>query len=196
MNNNILLCLRCNHCWKTRRNKIPKFCPKCKSPYWNKKRRLVKKEEIDNLVKEIINTNKDIINYSGGEFGVRDEGGIYFSVYNFKNLTEKNAGNPIVVGAFIFNEFAKKHHFIDGNKRTAYAISKMTMLLMRCYLKINYKTALPFILRIAEYNSNITFKDIVDWLKDNCVIINEKDISNYLNQVLVDLIVRLKYDEK
>lgn len=28
-------CLRCGHKW-TPRKKQPKYCPKCKSPYWNK----------------------------------------------------------------------------------------------------------------------------------------------------------------
>lgn len=31
-------CERCNHSWFPRMNAKPKFCPKCKSPYWNKKR--------------------------------------------------------------------------------------------------------------------------------------------------------------
>ena len=34
-----LNCLRCNHTWAPRKpNNIPKVCPKCKSPYWNKPR--------------------------------------------------------------------------------------------------------------------------------------------------------------
>ena len=33
-----LKCLRCNHTWISRLYKggIPKSCPSCKSPYWNK----------------------------------------------------------------------------------------------------------------------------------------------------------------
>ena len=35
-----LICKRCEHKW-VRRNwdSLPKVCPKCKSPYWNKERR-------------------------------------------------------------------------------------------------------------------------------------------------------------
>ena len=31
-------CKRCGHCWCLRRAKLPKICPCCKSPYWNKVR--------------------------------------------------------------------------------------------------------------------------------------------------------------
>lgn len=31
-------CERCGHEWKRRSADLPKVCPKCKSPYWNKER--------------------------------------------------------------------------------------------------------------------------------------------------------------
>ena len=34
----ILKCNRCGWEWATRRDKDPNYCPKCKSPYWNKSR--------------------------------------------------------------------------------------------------------------------------------------------------------------
>lgn len=47
-------CTRCEHRWIPRSENIPKVCPKCNSPYWNKeykrsdkinnKKRLTKKE--------------------------------------------------------------------------------------------------------------------------------------------------------
>jgi len=33
-------CTRCTHSWTPRRTQSPKVCPECKSPYWNKKRRI------------------------------------------------------------------------------------------------------------------------------------------------------------
>ena len=29
-------CLRCGHEWPSRLERLPKVCPKCNSPYWNK----------------------------------------------------------------------------------------------------------------------------------------------------------------
>ena len=41
MNNiRIVKCNRCNHEWATKIN--PKWCPGCKSPYWNKERKRLK----------------------------------------------------------------------------------------------------------------------------------------------------------
>ncbi len=35
-----LACLRCEHTWFPRSPKLPKVCPKCSTPYWNKPRQM------------------------------------------------------------------------------------------------------------------------------------------------------------
>jgi len=37
----ICKCLRCGHEWATRQE-MPTICPKCKSPYWDKERKVSK----------------------------------------------------------------------------------------------------------------------------------------------------------
>ena len=37
-------CERCDHEWVSRKENIPIVCPKCKSPYWN-----IKKKEQQNV---------------------------------------------------------------------------------------------------------------------------------------------------
>ena len=32
-------CLRCGHKWYKRNPEIPKVCPKCKTPYWDRPRK-------------------------------------------------------------------------------------------------------------------------------------------------------------
>ena len=32
-------CERCSHSWITRSEEMPKVCPKCKSPYWDRPRK-------------------------------------------------------------------------------------------------------------------------------------------------------------
>ena len=34
----IVKCNRCNHEWVLRKKSEPKWCPRCRSPYWNKPR--------------------------------------------------------------------------------------------------------------------------------------------------------------
>lgn len=41
-----ILCKRCGHTWIPRKEEI-KVCPKCKSPYWDKEKRNVKKHNKD-----------------------------------------------------------------------------------------------------------------------------------------------------
>lgn len=49
-------CKRCGHKWVPRLNGHPTVCPKCKSPYWDKKRKLPKtywnKPEVAKVVKD------------------------------------------------------------------------------------------------------------------------------------------------
>lgn len=34
-------CLRCKHTWVPRRSDRPRVCPRCKSPYWDKPKRVI-----------------------------------------------------------------------------------------------------------------------------------------------------------
>lgn len=190
-NNNTLFCFRCYHIWKKRREKTPKSCPnhKCHSPYWNKPRKRVSKGIVLKMEETIIKIHNAIIKLSGGEYGVRDEGGIYNSTYKLLTHQYKNQMNPTSIGAFALNEFAKRHYFIDGNKRTAYAIAKIFMLINKCHLKIQYKEATTFILEVAKYESKINFEEIKNWLNEKCDIIEDKDVENYLNKTALGLML-------
>src|SRR3989304_2769376 len=35
----VLACLRCGHSWSPRSDQLPRNCPGCNSPYWNRPRR-------------------------------------------------------------------------------------------------------------------------------------------------------------
>jgi len=101
----------------------------------------------------------------------------------------KNKRNPESIGAFALNEFAKRHYFIDGNKRIAYAIAKIFMLINRCHLKTKYCDATEFIIEIAKYHSKIDLTKIKEWLKENrCEMITEKELENYLSRSYFELV--------
>jgi len=183
---NTLFCFRCYHTWKKRREN-PKSCPKCHSPYWNKPRRRISKGIVLKMEETIIKIHDTLIKLSGGEYGIRDRGGIYNSTYKLLNHQYRHQRNPISIGAFALHEFAKRHFFIDGNKRTAYAVAKIFMLINKCHLKIQYKEATTFILEVAKYESKITFDDIKKWFDEKCDIIESKDVEGYLNKAFVNL---------
>lgn len=181
-------CFRCYHNWKKRIKSRPsKYCPKCKSPYWNRPRRRVSKDIVLKMGETIIKIHDTIIELSGGEYGIRDDGGIHNSTYKMLNHQYKNQRNPTGIGAFALNEFAKRHYFVDGNKRTAYAVAKIFMLINKCHLTIQYKEATDFILEVAKYETKINYEDIKKWLNENCKIIEDKDVETYLNKTFVKL---------
>ena len=41
------VCLRCGHTWSPReRSRLPRVCPVCKSPYWDRERTMVYREGV------------------------------------------------------------------------------------------------------------------------------------------------------
>src|SRR3989344_801938 len=194
-NDNVIFCTRRYHTWNKRQPKIPKFCPKCKTPYWNKPRKRVGKRIIVKMIETIIEIHNNIIKLSGGEIGVREDGGIYNSTVKLLNHQSKNRKNPVSIGAFAINEFAKRHYFNDGNKRTAYAVAKVFMLVNRFHLKISYKEATDFMIKVADYNSKLDFNNIGKWIEENCHPITEKELESYLSKNFVNLMLGDEEDE-
>ena len=186
-------CQRCHHFWKSRKKEKPKICPNCKSPYWEKPSKKISKDFFITNNKLIEDLHHIIIIKSGGEKGIRDQGGIYNSIYKIWMYNLKHFDNPIKIGAFIFEELAKRHHFVDGNKRTAYCYAKSIMITMKCHLKIKYPQAVDFILQIAQYENPKTLEEIEDWISKNTVMIPKKvKIKTYLKDLLYDI----QYGEK
>ncbi len=195
-NRNISFCQRCYHSWKRRREQLPKVCPKCKSPYWNKPRKRSSREVILRLVKEIIRTHTNIIKLSGGLKGTREAGGIYNSTSKMLNYQLRHRGDSIGLGAFILDDFAKRHYFNDGNKRTAYVLAKTFMLINRCHLSTNYSDSIDFILEVAKKNSKIEFQEIKKWLKKRCDPIGDEDVETYLKNILYNVVIEVKENER
>ena len=59
--------------------------------------------------------HSQIIAKSGGQSGVRDEGGLYNSLCKVWNRQSEKF-EPTEVCAYTYKEFATRHHFNDGNK--------------------------------------------------------------------------------
>ena len=192
----VLTCVRRNHSWKRRGKVNPKFCPRCKSPYWDKPRKRISAQYVQELKEFILVTHNEVIKTSGGELGVRDDGGIYFSTYAIASYMAKNYQDVPAIGAFIFSELAKKHHFVDGNKRTAFIMAKVFMMIWGRHIILEYRDALPFVLEISKYNSRVTFKDIKEWIEKNSEPAAGKNIATYLKSVLLELILKEDETEK
>ncbi len=78
--------------------------------------------------------------------------------------------------------FSTRHYFIDGNKRTAHVLAKLNLLDQGYIFKINYKTAVSFIISIAANNKSIT--EIEYWIKASC---DKCNINEYINDFKDDI---------
>lgn len=185
----LLTCLRCGHKWDQRGEDTPKVCPSCKSPWWNVPPKL-NKEVIEVFKEFIIRLHEQIIKESGGFEGIRDEGGIYHAIDRILTQYAKSYSNPFNMAANVFEYLAKRHFFMDGNKRTAYCWAKIILFSHNLHLKIKYKEAAIFIKEVATFESKITLPQIHKWLKDNSIEINAKkpeDLENYLKDIYFDI---------
>ena len=105
---------------------------------------------------------------------------------------ESHRDDPMAVGAFVYQELAQRHHFSDGNKRTAHAFAKIMLFLSGYHLKIEYKEAVKFIIEVAKYKSKITPEKIKEWVgkhtlkirvwKPLIIAVEEKNVEKYLNE--------------
>lgn len=189
---NTLFCNRCYHSWTKRKKSIPKYCPKCKSPYWNKKRirKLNMRGVVLKLKEQILIFHENIITHTGGTQGIRDEGGIDNAILKIATKINRNRKEQTKLGALILHDFSTRHYFSDGNKRTAYLTSKVFMLIGGCHLKTKYSEAKDFILEVAKDGSTITLEEIKSWLDERCNEIEMKDIEKYLKEFLISMLVR------
>ena len=147
----------------------------------------VSKAFIENVIGVIENLHINIIIQSGGEQGVRDEGGLYNSVYKILRYQNIHNKDPISVGSFVYKELSRRHHFNDGNKRTAHIFSKIILFTLGFHFKIEYKDAIDFIIRIAEHNSKISFGMIKECLSPHLIQIPERDIAKYINEIILEV---------
>lgn len=143
---------------------------------------IVEKYEITKNLNLILKIHNKIISKTGGEFAIRDEEGLYNSVYRILYYKYKNISEPFKIAAFILLELGRRHHFFDGNKRTAYLFSKLILTTLGYHLVADYKEASSIIIIYIDFNSNLTIKNLVFWFKENSITINVAELENYLKE--------------
>jgi death-on-curing family protein len=95
-----------------------------------------------------------------GHLGIRDEASLDFLVLRpsyRKYSQDKKLENALKVSVELFYDIISKHPFIDGNKRTAWAIGLM-MLETNCSLYVNKKC------QANEADEGKTCLDISKWV--------------------------------
>jgi len=180
-------CLRCDNEWNSR-SANPGYCPKCNSPYWNKKRQRASKQDVESFSNLILKSyNKIIYETNENNKGICDEAGLYNCSYRILSFEVTNPKDIVGLAITIIVEIAKKgHFFVDGNKRTAFAVAKAYLLEKDYILQIpEIDVADKFIRDITSYDSKISFKKAKSWIK-KYIKKNSMSLEKYIIEVIVN----------
>lgn len=111
---------------------------------------------------EVLSIHKILIEKYGGMDGLRDMGALDAALFR----PQTGYYNDIIEeAAALWESLSQNHPFIDGNKRTAFAVTYTFLTVNGCKLKININDATKHINDL--YNSGqFEFKNIELWLRD------------------------------
>ncbi len=117
-------------------------------------------------VVEVLAIHADQIERYGGSHGVRDPGLLEAAL--FRPQTGYYA-DLIAEAAALWESMSQNHPFIDGNKRTAFAVTYTFLAINGARLTADARETLDFVLALYEGNQ-FTFDMLVPWLRNHVVL--------------------------
>lgn len=110
-------------------------------------------------VKDAVAAHDALIEKYGGSFGILDEGALEAAI----NRPQTGYYNSIIEeAAALMESLAMNHPFIDGNKRTAFAVCDGFLRINGYYIDCDSIDAYRSIMGMFETNS-FTFVSLCDW---------------------------------
>jgi death-on-curing protein len=108
----------------------------------------------------------------GGSKGIRDLGGLEAALYRpYATFEQQDLyPTPVEKAAAIFESIIINHPFIDGNKRTAYAL--MRLILIENNIGIIASQDEKYQMTISASKGDIGFEEIKQWLDKRIIRIN------------------------
>ena len=100
----------------------------------------------------------------GGGAGVRDVGALLSALARPQNLAAYGEPDAAALAAAYAFGIAKNHPFVDGNKQTAWVLSRL--FLQKNGVSLEYKAAdaVVVILRLAA--SELSEEELADWFRE------------------------------
>jgi len=117
-------------------------------------------------VNEIIRLHKDILDETGGEYGILSRGDIEFITDFIKSqIYSMNIKDEFYLSALILRNIISGHPFVDGNKRTGIEATDLFLRKNGYYLEMTVKEGVEFALTVAKNETNL--ESIYDWIKSH-----------------------------
>ena len=112
---------------------------------------------------EAIAIHDFLIREFGGALGIRDEGALASAIMRpqlgyYNSLIEEAAA--------LMESLTNNHPFVDGNKRTALAVTDAFLRLNGYFIDCDSDEAYEFFMRLLE-TSSFRFGQLCPWLEDN-----------------------------
>lgn len=123
-------------------------------------------------LKKAIYIHNVLIDDFGGSKGIRDLGGLEAALYRpYATFDQQDLySTPIEKASAIFESIIINHPFIDGNKRTAYALMRLTLIESNFDIMASQNEKYEF--AIAASKGEIGFDYIKQWLNERIIKIN------------------------
>ena len=117
-------------------------------------------------VAEVLAIHADQIERYGGSQGVRDYGLLEAALYRpqtgyYADLIEEAAA--------LWESLAQNHPFVDGNKRTAFAVTYTFLIVNGARLRADARETYAFIARLYRTNQ-FSFERLVPWLRSHVTL--------------------------
>ena len=112
--------------------------------------------------------HQDQIHQHGGSLGIRDENLLSASLARPKHFLAYGKPKIFDLAAAYAYGLAKNHPFIDGNKRTAFAVMATFLLVNGYLLEVPEKEVVQIMERLATDQE--TQESLAQWLRENSVL--------------------------
>jgi death-on-curing protein len=99
----------------------------------------------------------------GGGVGVRDEGALESALARAQNKWSYGEDDPAALAAAYAFGVARNHPFVDGNKRTAWVLARLFLMLNGDELKFTAAGAIEVMLPLAA--GQIDQEAVADWFR-------------------------------
>ncbi|HEY3825627.1 MAG TPA: type II toxin-antitoxin system death-on-curing family toxin [Bryobacteraceae bacterium] len=114
-------------------------------------------------VVEVLAIHADLIERYGGSHGVRDQGLLEAALYRpqtgyYADLIEEAAA--------LWESLSQNHAFIDGNKRTAFAVMYTFLAINGVQIIADAQATIDFAVGLYETNQ-FGFEKLASWLRKN-----------------------------
>jgi death-on-curing protein len=101
----------------------------------------------------------------GGAVGIRDRGLLESALFRPQNLADYGEPDRAALAAAYGFGIAKNHPFMDGNKRTAFTVTELFLVLNGYELMADDASCVVTMLKLAE--GSLSETAFADWIRAN-----------------------------